>query len=100
MMLLNFVRLPLMFVSGIFIALDDVGDIGLALAAISPLTYSNDLLKWTVGGTSYFSPAIDVLGIVLFSVIFLALALWLHERARKSDRMAGKRKRAKEAASA
>jgi len=97
MMLLNFVRLPLMFVSGIFIALDDVGDIGLALAAISPLTYSNDLLKWAVGGTSYFSPAIDVLGIVLFSVIFLALALWLHERARKSDRMAGKRKRAKEA---
>ncbi len=100
MMLLNFVRLPLLFVSGIFISLDDVGDIGLVLAAISPLTYSNDLLRWAVGGTSYFGPAIDVLGIILFAIVFLALALLLHERVRKSDRTAGKRKRAKEAASA
>jgi ABC-2 type transport system permease protein len=90
MMLLNFVRLPLLFVSGIFVPLQDAGNIGIILAAISPLTYSNDLLRWSVGGDSYFGPAIDVAGIVLFSVVFLALALWLHERARKTDRLGGK----------
>lgn len=93
MMALNFVRLPLLFVSGVFIPLKDAGPLGTALATASPLTYANDLLRWAIDGAGRFIPAVDVLGIALFSTAFLALALWLHERVRTSDRQAGGQRR-------
>jgi ABC-2 type transport system permease protein len=91
MMILNFVRLPLLFVSGLFIPLGSLGSGGLLLAAFSPLTYANDLLRWSMGGGNYFDPLLDLVGLLIFSIIFLGVGATLHERIRRKDLLARKR---------
>lgn len=91
MMMLNFVRLPLIFISGLFIPLDSLGSVGVMLATFSPLTYTNDLLRWSMGGGNYFDPMLDLIGLLIFSIIFLAVGAFLHERIRKKDILARKR---------
>jgi ABC-2 type transport system permease protein len=44
MSMLNLVRLPLIFVSGVFIPLDQIPQIGQFITYLSPLTYGNDLI--------------------------------------------------------
>ncbi|HMK47628.1 MAG TPA: ABC transporter permease [Methanocella sp.] len=80
MMLVNLVRLPLIFVSGIFVTAAEMGVFGW-ITWLSPLTYGADLFRSAVSGRLYgLIP--DVLGVVLFTVIFLALSVYLHERNR------------------
>ena len=83
MMILNFVRLPLLFVSGIFIPIDEMGRYGI-ITLISPLTYANDMIQYSVRGSSAFRPEIDALGIAAFTLLFLWVGVTLHERSRKT----------------
>jgi len=83
MMILNFVRLPLIFVSGIFIPIDEMGRYGM-VTMISPLTYANDMIQYSVSGSSVFGPVIDALGIFTFTLLFLWVGVTLHERSRKT----------------
>jgi len=74
---LNFVRLPMIFVSGIFTSLE----YPLLLAAIiSPLTYANDLMRMAFGRESYVEPLLDWLGLAVFTLIFLAVGTKLHSK--------------------
>ena len=83
MILLNFVRLPLLFVSGIFLPVDNLGDYWW-VTIISPLTYANDLLKHAVGGTGHYSVLVDIVMLMAFTAVFLGMGVWLQERNRKS----------------
>jgi ABC-2 type transport system permease protein len=83
MMILNFVRLPLLFVSGIFIPIEEMGRYGI-ITLVSPLTYANDMIQYSVGGSSAFGPEIDALGIAAFTLLFLWVGVTLHERSRKT----------------
>lgn len=83
MMILNFVRLPLLFVSGIFIPIDEMGRY-VIITLISPLTYANDMIQYSVRGSSAFGPEIDALGIAAFTLLFLWVGVTLHERSRKT----------------
>lgn len=80
MMLSNLVRLPLIFVSGVFIPLSEMPAWGQRLAPFSPLSYSADLIRYGMGGASYFPVAFSVLALLGFAAVFLGFALVLHRR--------------------
>ncbi len=80
MSMLNLVRLPLIFISGIFITLDTMPPIGKAISYCSPLTYGNDLIQAAYGNPAYFSPVLDIGMLLLFFVIFQLIAHHLYAR--------------------
>jgi ABC-2 type transport system permease protein len=70
----NLVRFPLIFISGIFVPLQDMQGWALALAYCSPLTYLVDLFNAAMSGTSAVSPLVDcgVLFVVFAGFILAA----------------------------
>jgi ABC-2 type transport system permease protein len=82
MMILNFIRLPLIFVSGIFIPIDQMGKYGI-LTVVSPLTYAKDMIQYTVSGNSFYGLIIDSFGIIVFTALFIWIGVSMHERSRK-----------------
>jgi ABC-2 type transport system permease protein len=82
MMLSNLVRLPIIFVSGVFIPLAQMPAWGRWLAPLSPLSYSADLIRVGFGETSYFSFWADVAALSGFTIAFLGAAHLLHRRTR------------------
>lgn len=83
MMILNFIRLPLLFVSGIFVPVSAMGVYG-AVALVSPLTYAKDIIQYALTGAGYYGPLIDSLGMVIFTGIFLWVGVYLHQRNRRA----------------
>lgn len=81
MMLSNLVRLPLIFISGVFIPIDRMPVWGKAIAPISPLTYSSDLARYALlnKGGSYPIP-LDVAMILVFAVVFIVVGIAIHKR--------------------
>ena len=79
MAMLNTVRLPLIFISGIFIPISAMPQIGQKIALISPLTYGNDMIEYAYTGKSLFSPFIDILMLVIFIIIFHVGANYLYK---------------------
>ena len=67
MMLSSLIRLPLIFVSGIFIPLGQLGGWLFILTSLSPLTYLVDLYHAALNGNAVYPPWIDIL--VLLGVI-------------------------------
>ncbi len=82
MMPSTLVRWPLMFISGIFIPLEEMASWARAIAYVSPLTYAQDLLNHAVLGQGFLNPWLDLLLLPLLLVVFLIPAAWLHQRAR------------------
>jgi ABC-2 type transport system permease protein len=80
MSMLNLVRLPLIFVSGTFIALDTMPPLGKAISYLSPLTYGNDLIQAAYGHPAYFSPFLDAGMLLLFFIIFQLIAHQLYTK--------------------
>jgi len=80
MMLSSLVKFPLVFISGIFISLDELPAWGKVIASVSPLTYFTDLARYCVKETNQYSAYIDLLILLTFTVIFLVVAVKLHER--------------------
>lgn len=80
MSMLNVVRLPLIFISGVFIPVDSIPFPGQLLVYCSPLTYGNDLIKAGYHGSTIFNPVIDVIMVCLFICIFQVLANRLYKR--------------------
>ena len=82
MMPSTLVRWPLMFISGIFIPLEEMAPWARVLAHISPLTYAQDLMNHAVLGRGTLNPWLDLALLPLLLVIFLMPAAWLHRRSR------------------
>jgi ABC-2 type transport system permease protein len=83
MMLSMLVRWPLLFVSGLFVPLSDLGTWGQKLAWLSPLTFANDVLHGAMGGSTYYSPGLDLVMLAGFWSVFLWIGLQLHELSRQ-----------------
>jgi ABC-2 type transport system permease protein len=82
MMVLNFVRLPLLFVSGIFIPIKAMGSYSF-VTVLSPLTYPVDILRYAIGGGNYYGLAWDAAGLLIYTCLFFTCGFLLHERTRK-----------------
>jgi len=83
MMMLNFVRLPLIFISGLYIPIENMPSWGQASAAFSPLTYANDLVRYAVEGKTSIGPVLDSIVVLFFTGIFLLIGMRLDRRFRK-----------------
>ena len=70
MSILNIVRLPLIFISGVFIPIAAMPAIGQAVAFCSPLTYGNDLIEGAYSGTSLFGAGVDIAMLLVFIIAF------------------------------
>jgi len=80
----NLIRLPSLFISGIFLELNEIPLIILPLSFISPLTYANDLLNWSLSSEITALPwIIDIIALIAFSILFVFLSVRLHETARR-----------------
>lgn len=80
MSMLNLVRLPLIFVSGVFIPLDQIPTVGRFVTYLSPLTYGNDLIHAAYAGTTSFIPLVDVGMLLVFILIFQFAANRLYRK--------------------
>jgi len=84
MMMLNFIRLPLLFISGIFIPIKAMGDYWF-VTIFSPLTYSVDILRYAISGGNYYSLVWDVAGLLIYTSLFFIFGFLLHERTRSHE---------------
>ena len=84
MMVGNMVRLPLIFVSGIFIPLADLPRWGEAIAFLSPLTYCNDLMNRAIAGHTHIPTALDVAALIGFWIVFLLAGTRLHALSKRA----------------
>jgi ABC-2 type transport system permease protein len=50
------------------------------ISYISPLTYYTDLARYSVEGTNYFSPVVDLLALLGFGVLFFIVAIRWHKK--------------------
>lgn len=75
---LNFFRIPLMFISGIFIPFEQMPTAGIYAALLSPLTHTLDLLKLGIGGESFFSMPINITILSVWMLLFLYIGQMFH----------------------
>lgn len=81
MMLSNLVRLPLVFISGVFVPIDKMPAWGKAIAPISPLTYASDLARYALLDKGGGYPILfDIVMILVFTIAFLAFGIAIHKR--------------------
>jgi ABC-2 type transport system permease protein len=80
MMLSNLVRLPLLFVSGIFVPIADTTAWARWLAPISPLSYTGDLIRRGFGEPGYFPLGLDLLALVACAAAMFWGACVFHRR--------------------
>ena len=80
MSMLNLVRFPLIFISGVFIPLESIPGFGQTVVFFSPLTYGNDLIQAAYRGQAYFNPLVDVAMLCVFILIFQVVANQLYKK--------------------
>jgi ABC-2 type transport system permease protein len=78
MMPLNFVRIPLLFISGVFIPIKDLPAWGQILSMFSPLTHSIELVRAGLGGENFFGPLLNIGVLLLYLIVFLFVGLRFH----------------------
>lgn len=80
MMLSNLVRLPVIFLSGVFVPVGDMPGWIQIISRFSPVTYVTDLTRLAFGQKHFFNVTSDFLILSGFTVLFLILALYFHKR--------------------
>jgi len=80
MMVSFLIKFPLIFISGVFVPLEQLPPWGLALSACSPLTYFTDLVRYSFTGRDFFPVMTDVAILAIFTVVFTAGTMYLHKR--------------------
>jgi ABC-2 type transport system permease protein len=80
MMLSSLVRLPLIFISGIFIPLSQLSGWVLILTMLSPLTYLVDLFNGAMNGNAVYPAWIDMLVLLGVILVFIGSAKVIQKR--------------------
>jgi len=80
MSILNLIRFPLIFLSGVFIPLSSLPGWGQAVAYVSPLTYTSDLIRFGYYGASHISPFLDILILAAFIIGFQGFGNYLYRK--------------------
>ena len=80
MMLSSLIKFPLVFISGIFVPLEQMPFWGLVLSVFSPLTYFTDIVRYSFTGTHFFAVWIDIAALAVFTVVFTVGTMYLHKR--------------------
>lgn len=80
MMLSSLIKFPLVFISGIFVPLEQMPAWGLVLSVCSPLTYFTDLVRYSFTDIHYFPVWIDIVALAVFTLLFTFGTMYLHKR--------------------
>jgi ABC-2 type transport system permease protein len=80
MMLSSLVKFPLVFISGVFVPIEQLPEWGKIIASVSPLAYFSDLAKYSINGVSYYSVLADLIVLIAFTLVFLISSVKLHEK--------------------
>jgi len=80
MMLSSLIKFPLVFISGVFVPIEQLPEWGRIVASASPLTYFTDLARYSISGTSFYSVPVDLAVLTVFTLLFLVGSVKLHER--------------------
>jgi len=80
MMLSSLIKFPLVFISGIFVPLEQMPAWGLVLSVCSPLTYFTDIVRYAFTDSHYFPVMIDIAALAVFTMVFTAGTMYLHKR--------------------
>lgn len=80
MLIMNLVKFPLLFISGIFIPLEDLPFYAIIISFFSPLTFLTDLLRYCVNRSSFFPYQIDLLILIVWNIILFALNSFIHRK--------------------
>jgi ABC-2 type transport system permease protein len=78
LMPLNFVRIPLLFVSGVFIPVKDLPFWGQIASIFSPLTHTIELVRAGLGGENFFGPLVNVTVLTIYFVAFVFVGIRFH----------------------
>ncbi|MFO7949842.1 MAG: ABC transporter permease [Candidatus Fermentibacteraceae bacterium] len=82
MLLSNLVRLPLIFVSGVFVPLLEMPVWVRWVAPVSPLTYGAAAIRSAFGQTTWLSPGLSLAVLVAYSGVLFGLACMFHRMGR------------------
>jgi ABC-2 type transport system permease protein len=80
MMLSSLIRLPLIFISGIFIPLSQLSGWVLVLTSLSPLTYLVDLFNGAMNGNAVYPSWVDMLVLLAVILVFIGCAKVIQKR--------------------
>ncbi len=80
MLISNLFRLPLLFISGVFMPIDQLPAWGKAVAAFSPLTYSCDLARHALLGSGYYSISQGFMILSAYGLLFVILSIQIHKK--------------------
>jgi len=80
MMLSSLIKFPLIFISGIFVPLEQMPAWGLVLSVFSPLTYFTDIVRYSFTGIHFFAVWIDIAALAVFTLVFTVGTMYLHKR--------------------
>jgi len=80
MMLSLLIKFPFIFISGVFVPLEQLPSWGLALSTCSPLTYFTDLVRYSFTGEHFFPVTVDMIILGLFTLMFTTGTMYLHKR--------------------
>jgi ABC-2 type transport system permease protein len=78
MLLSNLVRLPLLFVSGVFIPIREMPVWAQWIAPVSPLSYASDLIRSAFGGSAFFPTSISLGMLFVFTVLLFMASCGFH----------------------
>ncbi len=78
MMPLNFVRIPLLFVSGVYIPIRDLPSWGQVASAVSPLTHTIELIRLGLGGENFFGSTVNIAVLAFYLIAFLLAGMRFH----------------------
>jgi ABC-2 type transport system permease protein len=76
-------RWGLLFISGVFVPLAEMGLVGRTVAYLSPLTYAQDLMNHAVLDAGLLSPVVDLLVLLVGGALFLVPSILMHRRSRR-----------------
>jgi ABC-2 type transport system permease protein len=80
MMISSLIKFPLVFISGVFIPIEQLPQWGRIIASFSPLTYFTDLARHFILDVGYYPLILDFTMIEVFTLIFLVAAIKIHEK--------------------
>jgi len=80
MMISSLVKFPLVFISGIFIPIEQLPYWGRIVASISPLTYFTDITRQLILHSGCYALPLDFMAIAFFTAFFVITSIKIHER--------------------
>ena len=81
MMISTLLKFPMVFISGIFLPLNQMPELLKHVALLSPLTYTTEVFRYSVYGEATFLPIhVELLILTGYMLFFIAASIKLHER--------------------